>query len=79
MGESFFGPQAPGAGIRLLGYPRISSDALTRLPLLCNGALAYRTVFATARAPSKARQGRTAVAPHGGDANATDVVARRLR
>ncbi|MEP3465302.1 MAG: hypothetical protein ABJN65_04690 [Parasphingorhabdus sp.] len=36
------GPQAPGADIRPLGYPRFAADARSRLPLLCNGALAFQ-------------------------------------
>ncbi len=31
-GGVFVGPQAPGAGIRPLGFPRISSGAQSRLP-----------------------------------------------
>ncbi|PHR13583.1 MAG: hypothetical protein COA41_17985 [Sphingopyxis sp.] len=32
-------PQAPGADIRPLGYPRISSGARSRLPPLCVGLM----------------------------------------
>jgi len=76
LGERFFVlPQAPGAGIRPLGFPRISSGAQSRLPPLRVGWLTSRPApirrIASARPTGRRALWRVA--------KATDVVARRLR
>src|SRR5690606_12630690 len=75
-----FGPQAPGAGILPLGFPRISSGARSRLPTLRVGsARPLSNVNDTHQTDAKRRQGRPAAATYWRVAKGADAPARRLR